>query len=115
MGNELERIRGIGPAVAIKMNKAGVKTIEEIASSKTEGLAWIKGIGINSAKTIIQNANELLNLEKGIIKVLDEIKKNFVKSCPKCGGPMMKKYIIISPERRINANQCKLCKFYLPI
>ncbi|GAH43795.1 unnamed protein product, partial [marine sediment metagenome] len=34
--------------------------------------------------------------------------------CPKCGGEMEKKFIILGPERRISANQCKICKFYMP-
>ena len=46
MSNELERIRGIGPIAAINLNKAGVKTIEEISEAKPEELAWIKGISI---------------------------------------------------------------------
>ncbi len=114
MADELNRVRGIGPAVAIKLHDGGIKTIEDIASSKPENLAWIKGIGISSAQKMIQNAKELINLENGIVKVLDAIKKKFVKSCPKCGGTMESKFIILGPERRIGAYQCKLCKFYLP-
>ncbi|MFX1356407.1 MAG: helix-hairpin-helix domain-containing protein [Promethearchaeota archaeon] len=114
MSNELERVRGIGPVAAINLNKAGVKTIEEIANSKPEQLAWIKGIGIVSAKKIIRNANELLKLEKNIQQVLNAIKENFVKNCPKCGGEMQSKYIILGPERRLKVKQCILCKFYLP-
>lgn len=114
MSNELERIRGIGPTASVNLNKAGVKTIEEIANAKPEELAWIKGIGMVSAKKIIQNANELLKLEKNIQLVLDSIKENFAKNCPKCGGVMQSKYIILGPERRLKAKQCTLCKFYLP-
>ena len=62
----------------------------------------------------MQLAKEILKLEKGIEKVLEEIKNNFEKSCPKCGGNMEKKFIILGPENRIRANQCLLCKFYLP-
>jgi NAD-dependent DNA ligase len=114
MENEIERIRGIGPAAALNLEKAGVRTIEEVAEAKPEELAWIKGIGIVSAKKIIENANELIKLEKNIQKVLDSIKENFVKNCPKCGGDMATKYIILGPERRLKAKQCKLCKFYMP-
>ena len=73
-----------------------------------------QGIGIVSAKKIIENANELLNLEKNIQLVLEEIKQNFVRNCPKCGGEMETKYIILGPERRLKAKQCTLCKFYMP-
>jgi formate dehydrogenase maturation protein FdhE len=114
MSNELERVRGIGPVAANNLNKAGVRSIEEIANSKPEELAWIKGIGIISAKRIIYNANQLLKLEKNIQLVLDSIKENFVKQCPKCGGDMVSKYIILGPDRRLKAKQCTLCKFYLP-
>ena len=114
MSNELERVRGVGPIAAVNLNKAGVKTIEEVANSTTEELAWIKGFGIISAKKIIENANELLQLEKSIQNVLDSIKENFVKNCPKCGGDMKSKYIILGPDRRLKAKQCTICKFYLP-
>ncbi len=114
MIEELIRVRGIGPTAAERLMNAGVKSIEEIAQSKAEELAWIKGIGMVSAKNIIQNAKELLNLEKGIQKVLNSIKENFSKSCPKCGGDMNERLIILGPERRLRANQCVLCKFYLP-
>ena len=115
MIEELIRVRGIGPTAAERLKNAGVKTIEEIAKSKPEELAWIKGIGMISANKIIQNANELISLEKGIQKVLNSIKENFAKSCPKCGGDLNERLIILGPERRIRANQCKLCKFYMPI
>ena len=115
MIEELVRVRGIGPTAAERLINAGVKSIEEIAKSKPEQLAWIKGIGMISADKIIQNANELINLEKGIQKVLNSIKENFAKSCPKCGGDMKERLIILGPERRIRANQCKLCKFHMPI
>ena len=114
MSNELERVSGIGPIAAINLNKAGVRTIEEIAEAKPEDLAWIKGIGIISAKKIIENANNLLKLEKNIQFVLNSIKENFVKNCPKCGGAMKSKYIILGPERRLKAMQYTVCKFYLP-
>ncbi|MFX0001570.1 MAG: DUF4332 domain-containing protein [Candidatus Hodarchaeota archaeon] len=114
MIEELIRVRGIGPTAAERLMNAGVKSIEEIAKSKPEELAWIKGIGMISANYIIQNAKELLNLEKGIQKVLNSIKENFAKSCPKCGGDMNERLIILGPEKRLRANQCVLCKFYMP-
>lgn len=115
MIEELIRVRGIGPTAAERLINAGVKTIEEIAKSKPEELAWIKGIGIISASKIIENANKLLSLEKDLQKVLNSIKENFAKSCPKCGGDMTERLIILGPERRLRANQCALCKFYMPI
>ena len=114
MSNEIERVRGIGPIAAVNLFKAGVKSIEQIAKSKPEELAWIKGIGLTSARKIIENANELLQLEKNIQKVLNSIKENFAKNCPKCGGTMTSRYIILGPEKRLRAKQCSVCKFYMP-
>ncbi|MBA7534122.1 hypothetical protein ES705_26368 [subsurface metagenome] len=114
MTEELIRVRGIGPTAAERLIIAGINSIEEIASSKAEELAWIKGIGMLSANKIIENALELIKLEKGIQKVLNSIKENFSKSCPKCGGDMAEKFIILGPERRLRVNQCNLCKFYMP-
>ena len=115
MIEELIRVRGIGPTAVERLINAGVKSIEEIAKSNPEQSAWIKGIGMISASKIIQNAKELINLEKGIQKVLNSIKENFARSCPKCGGDMSERLIILGPEKRLRANQCALCKFYMPI
>ena len=68
-----------------------------------------------TAKKIKENAQYLMNFERGLSIVLDKIKENFAKNCPKCGGEMEKKFIILGPERRISANQCKVCKFYMPV
>jgi Holliday junction resolvasome RuvABC DNA-binding subunit len=114
MIEELVRVRGIGPTAAERLMNAGIKSIDEIAKSKPKELAWIKGIGMLSAEKIIENALELLKLEKGIQNVLNSIRDNFAKSCPKCGGEMTERLIILGPERRLRANQCNLCKFYMP-
>ena len=112
--HELERIRGIGRTAADRLDQSGIRTIEELASSRPEDLAFVKGIGITSAKKMIKNAKEILNLEMGIEKVLESIKENFTRNCPKCGSKMRDKLLIVDPERRINVYQCILCKFYLP-
>ena len=112
--DDLIRVRGIGPTAASRLIKAGIETVEQLANAQPSDLAFVKGIGVVSAKKIIANANHLLTLEKGLTIVLDKIKENFVKSCPKCGGKFSQKFIIINPETRINAYQCNICKFYLP-
>ena len=112
--DDLIRVRGIGPMAASRLIKAGIKNIEQLASAQPSELAFVKGIGVVSAKKIIANANHLLTLERGLTIVLDKIKENFVKNCPKCGGRMQEKFIIVNPEMRINAYQCNICKFYLP-
>ena len=113
--NELLRVKGIGPVAAERLNKAGIVTIQQVADARPEELAFVKGIGKVTANKIKENAKYLLNFERGLTIVLDKIKENFAKSCPKCGGDMVKKFIILGPERRISANQCKLCKFYMPV
>ncbi|MFW9867415.1 MAG: helix-hairpin-helix domain-containing protein, partial [Candidatus Thorarchaeota archaeon] len=60
MIEELLRVRGIGPTAAERLINSGIKSIDEIANSKPEELAWIKGIGMVSASKIIENALELI-------------------------------------------------------
>jgi len=114
MAEELMRISGIGKVAADRLLAAGISSIGQVAEATPEQLAFVKGIGMISAEKIISNANHLATLEKGLTIVLDMVKRNFLQSCPKCGGEMKKKFIILGPERRISANQCTLCKFYLP-
>ena len=114
MIEELIRIRGIGPTAAERLMNAGVKSVEEIAHSKPEESDSFLRWSVNEIFTIIQNAKELLNLERGIQNVLNSIKENFAKSCPKCGSNMVDRFIILSPTRRINTRQCTMCKFYMP-
>ncbi|MFX0188643.1 MAG: helix-hairpin-helix domain-containing protein [Candidatus Hodarchaeota archaeon] len=114
MSEELVRIWGIGAVAASRLFKAGISTIEQVANAKPAELAFVKGIGMTSAEKIIANAKHLMTLERGLTIVLNHIKANFVQHCPKCGGAMKDKYIILGPERRLSAYQCELCKFYLP-
>lgn len=110
----LTRVKGIGPKSAERFQDAGINSIEEIATSHPEELAWIKGIGIVSAKKIIENAKEILRVENGIQKVLNSIRENFTRACPKCGSALQEKLIILGPEKRLRAYQCSVCKFYMP-
>ena len=114
MIDDLIRIRGIGPSMASRLVKAGISTIEQLGQSRPEELAFVKGIGVPTAKKMIKQAQGLIQFERGLSIVLNHVKQNFIKSCPKCGGEMKQKLIILGPERRINARQCLLCKFYLP-
>ena len=114
MAEELMRISGIGKVAADRLLAAGITTITQVAEAKPEELAFVKGIGMITAERIIANAKHLSTLERGLTIVLDMVKRNFLQSCPKCGGEMKKKFIILGPERRIAANQCQLCNFYLP-
>ena len=114
MSEDLRRIKGIGPVMADRLYEAGVKNIEQLAQASIEELAFVNGIGKYSAKKLKKNANHLLMLEKGLTIALDSIKKEFEKKCPKCGGKMESKFIIVGPQKRMNVNQCTICKFYLP-
>jgi tRNA(Ile2) C34 agmatinyltransferase TiaS len=114
MSDDLRRVKGIGPVMADRLVKAGIKSIEHLTESTLEELAFVKGFGKYKAKKVKKNAQHLLMLEKGLTIALDTIKKEFVKQCPKCGGKMESKFIIVGPEKRMNVNQCKICKFYLP-
>ncbi|MFO8018099.1 MAG: helix-hairpin-helix domain-containing protein [Promethearchaeia archaeon] len=114
MSWDLRKIKGIGPVMADKLNEAGIKSIEQLAESSIQVLASVNGIGKYSAEKLKKNAKHLLMLENGLIIALDSIKKEFQKKCPKCGGKMKSKFIIISPEKRMHVNQCTVCKFYMP-
>ena len=114
MSDDLVRIWGIGPVSALRLHDAGISTIEQVANASPPELAFVKGIGTKTAEKIIENAKYLMTVEKGLTIVLDHIKNNFEQNCPKCGGDMEEKFIILGPERRIAAKQCILCKFYLP-
>ena len=113
--DDLIRVRGIGPTAASRLIIAGINSVEQLANAQPSDLAFVKGIGIVSAKKIIANATHLLTLERGLVILLDKIHENFVKSCPKCGSELKERYIIIDSTRRLHVSQCKVCKFYLPI
>jgi len=115
MSDELVRVKGIGPITAERFVQAGITTVEGIVNAKPEDLAQIKGVGVTSAQNLIESAQDLLETEKGIEKVLDSIKDEFTETCPKCGGNMAERHIILGPDNRVKVNQCKLCRFYLPI
>ena len=114
MAEELIRVRGIGKVAADRLLAAGITTITQVAEAKPEDLAFVKGIGMVTAQKIIDNAKHLSTLERGLTIVLDMVKRNFLQSCPKCGGNMSQRYLILSMTHRVSVRQCALCKFYLP-
>jgi len=61
-GSELERIRGVGTDLAIKLIKAGMSKIKHVALAELEELEAIDGVGIASATKIHNEATKLLNL-----------------------------------------------------
>lgn len=62
MGYKLEDVSGIGKATAEKMKKAGIDSIQKLASVKAEDLIKlnIKGVGKATASKYIDNAKKLL-------------------------------------------------------
>lgn len=114
MSDDLVRVWGIGPVAATRLFNAGITTIAQVANATVPELAFVKGIGTKTAEKMKENATYLMTVERGFTIVLDHIKTNFEQHCPKCGGGMEEKFIILGPERRIAARQCELCRFYLP-
>ena len=114
MAEELMRISGVGKVAADRLLAAGITAIDQVAQARPEDLAFVKGIGMLTAQKIIDNAKHLSTLERGLTIVLDMVKRSFLQSCPKCGGDMKKKYLILSSVKRLSVNQCSICKFYLP-
>jgi len=60
---DLTEVKGIGPATAVKLHGAGIRTAEALASSQVDHLVSI--VGRATARKIITNARELLE-EKGV-------------------------------------------------
>ncbi len=56
----IENVKGVGQKAA-DLRKAGFKDASQLALAKLEDLTPIKGIGLASAKKLIESAKELLN------------------------------------------------------
>ena len=48
-------------------------------------------------------------------KILDDIKKEFDASCPRCGGNMKNFKIRCGPAKLIDVKKCILCNYWLPL
>ncbi len=75
---DLTEVKGIGPATAIKLTGAAIKTAEQLASKDPEQLT-ILGIGLSIAKKIIANAKELVGAVEEPVKEIKAKKKKEVK------------------------------------
>ncbi|MHA1732847.1 MAG: hypothetical protein ACTSU5_12955 [Promethearchaeota archaeon] len=94
---------------------AGVPTGGKVSAltSKNDTL-WqetTSGTLPESSFEVVENAEDE---EPPVVKVLEQIKKQFLHTCPRCASPMKKTFIVIGGNRRILVNQCRVCKFYLP-
>jgi len=107
----------------VKFAKPGWQTVFEFTPRELERNFYL---GTPNSTRFRINANYIgegfvtqvtfkkLEEKKKLSDSLNSIKDNFAKSCPKCGGDMTERLIILGPERRLRANQCNLCKFYMP-
>jgi len=59
MGVSLTDVKGIGPATVEKLEKAGIKSVEQLATLRKEELSKILGVNLKQAGDIIQSAKQL--------------------------------------------------------
>ncbi|MGA1864996.1 MAG: helix-hairpin-helix domain-containing protein, partial [bacterium] len=57
----LTSIPGIGPSVAAKLLKIGIRSVKELAKSDPDLISSIPGIGKVKAKQVIKNAKDYLS------------------------------------------------------
>ncbi|MFW9986058.1 MAG: helix-hairpin-helix domain-containing protein, partial [Candidatus Odinarchaeota archaeon] len=62
MPSELEKIEGVGPTVAQKLEECGFRTIEGIAAASVKELTSLAGIGASTAQKIIESAQRLASI-----------------------------------------------------
>jgi nucleotidyltransferase/DNA polymerase involved in DNA repair len=60
MPTSLNRVKGIGPATAEKLEAAGLKSAEALAAATPEQLADVSGFGNLRAKQVIGHARQLV-------------------------------------------------------
>jgi len=61
---KLTEIQGVGPSVIKKLEKAGVKTLEELFEMDTEDIMSIEGIGKKTSENIIKKLKKLIKEAK---------------------------------------------------
>ncbi|MHA1489442.1 MAG: helix-hairpin-helix domain-containing protein [Promethearchaeota archaeon] len=67
---DLTVIKGIGPSAAEKLKNTGINTVAQLANKTPNQLSKIKGIGLETAKNMINSARES---EKNAIKLEKEV------------------------------------------
>ena len=58
---DLTKLKGIGPSIALKLKSNGFSSIQEIAQATSEQITQIQGIGATTANKMISNAKEFIN------------------------------------------------------
>jgi predicted flap endonuclease-1-like 5' DNA nuclease len=62
---DITEVKGIGPATAVKLHGAGIRSAEALAKSQVDHLVGI--IGRTTARKIIANAQELMKSLEGVV------------------------------------------------
>lgn len=57
----LKDIPGIGPSVVKKLEKAGIKSLEDLFDMDVDDITSIEGIGLKTAENIVKNLRKLLS------------------------------------------------------
>ena len=57
--NRLKDIPGVGPSVVKKLEKAGIKSLEDLFDMDVDDITTIEGIGIKTAENIVKNLRKL--------------------------------------------------------
>jgi len=57
---KLKEMSGIGPSVVKKLEKAGIKSLEDLLDMDVDDLTTIEGIGLKTAENIVKNLRKLL-------------------------------------------------------
>ena len=77
---DLTIIKGIGPSVAEKLNKAGIQNISQLITKNPNFLSSIRGISAESAKKIINEGKQIL--ENTLFKIDDPPSNNNIQNSP---------------------------------
>ena len=57
---KIKEMSGIGPSVVKKLEKAGIKSLEDLLDMDVDDLTTIEGIGLKTAENIVKNLRKLL-------------------------------------------------------
>ena len=77
---------------------------------------WVKAKKASKSSSNRKSSNKQADSkeEQKVTHILDDIKDDFSKSCPRCGGLMGYHKIRCGPEKLISVSKCKLCNYWIP-
>ena|SRR5271157_1874692 len=104
---------------AKKSAKKAVKKASKKAAKRAKSPARVKKAAPRkrakkAAKKRARKARKPIPTPPPISQTLEEVKRQFMEKCPRCSSPMKNTFINLGPNQRLQVNQCKVCKFYLP-